>query len=235
MDDYSFALDVRRGHDRRLLCGREAQITKRVFPPLNTTDYSSYVQQLPAPSKVDGYFWVVGGTGTVPSLKAFEAAYGPLTAIEGDREPVLRGRPATSSRSPRTSAARTSAGSARPGATTTRRPRTPTTRRSLDKCGRRSRRSAGRRTVRPRSSAAASTTTTTGRLGAREGPQHRQRQHLRSQKPLQAALGQGRPDTARSGSSSWTRTARRSRTSGRTRSSPSPGRRWSRPSSGSPR
>jgi len=52
---------------------------KRVFPPLGTTDYSSFVQQLPDPDEVDGYFWVVGGTGTVPSLKAFEQAYGTLT------------------------------------------------------------------------------------------------------------------------------------------------------------
>ena len=61
-------------------CAVGGQITKRVFPPLNTTDYSSYVRQLPPPNKVDGYFWVVGGTGTVASLKAFEQAYGPLKA-----------------------------------------------------------------------------------------------------------------------------------------------------------
>ncbi len=51
---------------------------KRVFPPLNTTDYAPYIQQLPAPNKVDGYFWVVGGTGTGPSLKAYESAYGKV-------------------------------------------------------------------------------------------------------------------------------------------------------------
>src|SRR5256886_13788039 len=57
-------------------CGAGGKIVKRVFPPLNTTDYAPYIQQLPAPSKVDGYFWVVGGTGTGPSLKAYESAYG---------------------------------------------------------------------------------------------------------------------------------------------------------------
>ena len=42
------------------------------------TDYSSYVQQLPSPDKVDGYFWVVGGSGTGPSLKAYQQAYGAI-------------------------------------------------------------------------------------------------------------------------------------------------------------
>src|SRR5262249_61934269 len=51
-----------------------------VPPPLNTTDYSSFVRHLPPPNQVDGYFWVVGGSGTVPSLKAFQQAYGPLSA-----------------------------------------------------------------------------------------------------------------------------------------------------------
>ena len=59
-------------------CAIGGQITKRVFPPLNTTDYSSYVRQLPPPGQVDGYFWVVGGTGTGPALKAFEQAYGTI-------------------------------------------------------------------------------------------------------------------------------------------------------------
>jgi len=79
MDDYSFAWTSGAGMIADF-CAVGGKITSRVFPPLNTTDYSSYARQLPAPSKVDGYFWVVGGTGTVPSLKAFEAAYGPLTA-----------------------------------------------------------------------------------------------------------------------------------------------------------
>src|SRR5581483_6905420 len=65
MDDYSFAWTSGAGLIADF-CAVGGQITKRVFPPLNTTDYSSYVRQLPAPDKVDGYFWVVGGTGTVP-------------------------------------------------------------------------------------------------------------------------------------------------------------------------
>jgi branched-chain amino acid transport system substrate-binding protein len=77
MDDYSFAWTSAAGFIADF-CGAGGQVTKRVFPPLNTTDYSSYAQQLPDPSAVDGYFWAVGGTGLIPSLKAFEAAHGPI-------------------------------------------------------------------------------------------------------------------------------------------------------------
>jgi branched-chain amino acid transport system substrate-binding protein len=79
MDDYSFAWTSGAGMVVDF-CARGGDITKRVFPPLNTTDYSSFVRQLPSPDQVDGYFWAVGGTGLVPSLKAFEEAYGPLNA-----------------------------------------------------------------------------------------------------------------------------------------------------------
>src|SRR5262245_17749023 len=77
MDDYSFGWTSAAGLIADF-CGVGGKITKRVFPPLNTTDYAPYIQQLPAPNKVDGYFWVVGGTGTGPSLKAFESAYGKV-------------------------------------------------------------------------------------------------------------------------------------------------------------
>jgi branched-chain amino acid transport system substrate-binding protein len=79
MDDYSFGWTSAAGMIADF-CAVGGDIVKRVFAPLGTTDYSSLVRQLPPPSKVDGYFWVVGGTGTVPSLKAFTQAYGPLTA-----------------------------------------------------------------------------------------------------------------------------------------------------------
>jgi branched-chain amino acid transport system substrate-binding protein len=79
MDDYSFAWTSAAGIIADF-CASGGKITKRVFPPLNTTDYSSYVRQLPAPNQVDGYFWVVGGTGTDPAFKAFEQAYGRLKA-----------------------------------------------------------------------------------------------------------------------------------------------------------
>jgi branched-chain amino acid transport system substrate-binding protein len=77
MDDYSFAWTSGAGIIADF-CGIGGKITKRVFPPLNTTDYASYVQQLPKPDKVDGYFWVVGGTGTGVSLKAMEQANGKI-------------------------------------------------------------------------------------------------------------------------------------------------------------
>ena len=51
-------------------------MTKRVFPPLNTTDYSSYAQQMP--TNVDGTFVAVGGAGLIPFLKAYEQAHGPI-------------------------------------------------------------------------------------------------------------------------------------------------------------
>jgi branched-chain amino acid transport system substrate-binding protein len=54
-------------------------VTSRVFPPLGTTDYSSFIQQLPDPDEVDGYFWVVGGTGTTAALEAFVNAKGELS------------------------------------------------------------------------------------------------------------------------------------------------------------
>jgi branched-chain amino acid transport system substrate-binding protein len=81
MDDYSFAWTSAAGMITDF-CAVGGQIVKRVFPPLGTTDYSSFVRQLPPPNKVDGYFWVVGGTGTIASLKAFESAYGPLKASQ---------------------------------------------------------------------------------------------------------------------------------------------------------
>src|SRR3989304_1129032 len=62
MDDYSFGWTSGAGIIADF-CAIGGQITKRVFPPLNTTDYASYVRQLPAPGSVDGSFWVVGGPG----------------------------------------------------------------------------------------------------------------------------------------------------------------------------
>ena len=62
MDDYSFGWTSAAGIIADF-CAIGGQITKRVFPPLNTTDYAPFVRQLPAPNQVDGYFWVVGGTG----------------------------------------------------------------------------------------------------------------------------------------------------------------------------
>lgn len=77
MDDYSFGWTSGAGMVADF-CAVGGNIVKRVFPPLNTTDYSSWVRQLPPPNQVDGYFSAVGGTGTSAMLKAFEQAYGKL-------------------------------------------------------------------------------------------------------------------------------------------------------------
>jgi branched-chain amino acid transport system substrate-binding protein len=74
-DDYSFGWTSMAGFISDF-CAAGGQITKRVFPPLNTTDYSSYAQQLP--TNVDGTFVAVGGAGLIPFLKAYEQAHGPI-------------------------------------------------------------------------------------------------------------------------------------------------------------
>jgi branched-chain amino acid transport system substrate-binding protein len=77
-DDYSFGWTSAAGFVADF-CAVGGDVVARVFPPLGTTDYSSFVQQLPDPDEVDGYFWVVGGTGTNASLEAFVNAKGDLT------------------------------------------------------------------------------------------------------------------------------------------------------------
>jgi branched-chain amino acid transport system substrate-binding protein len=74
-DDYSFAWTSAAGFVAEF-CAVGGKVTKRVFPPLNTTDYSSYAQQMP--TNVDGTFVAVGGAGLIPFLKAYEAAHGPI-------------------------------------------------------------------------------------------------------------------------------------------------------------
>ncbi|MEA2304687.1 MAG: branched-chain amino acid transport system substrate-binding protein [Solirubrobacteraceae bacterium] len=74
-DDYSFGWTSTAGFIADF-CAAGGQITKRVFPPLNTTDYSSFAQQLP--DDVDGTFVAVGGAGLIPFLKAYEQAKGPI-------------------------------------------------------------------------------------------------------------------------------------------------------------
>src|SRR6266513_3355538 len=76
-DDYSFAWTSAAGFIAEF-CAVGGKVTKRVFPPLNTTDYSSYAQQMP--TNVDGTFVAVGGAGLIPFLKAYEQAHGPITS-----------------------------------------------------------------------------------------------------------------------------------------------------------
>lgn len=77
MDDYSFGWTSAAGIIADF-CAIGGKITKRIFPPLNTTDYASYIAQLPAQDVIDGVFWVIGGTGTSAALVAYEQAYGAL-------------------------------------------------------------------------------------------------------------------------------------------------------------
>jgi branched-chain amino acid transport system substrate-binding protein len=77
-DDYGFGWTSAAGFVADF-CAAGGDVVAQVFPPLGTTDYSSFVQQLPDPDEVDGYFWVIGGTGTNASLEAFLNAKGDLT------------------------------------------------------------------------------------------------------------------------------------------------------------
>jgi branched-chain amino acid transport system substrate-binding protein len=80
-DDYSFAWTSAAGFIADF-CAVGGKITARSFPPLNTTDYSSFVQQLPTlgsgKSQTNGIFWGVGGSGLISALKAYETAKGPI-------------------------------------------------------------------------------------------------------------------------------------------------------------
>ena len=76
-DDYSFAWTSTAGFIAEF-CAAGGDVISRVYPPLNTTDYSGFVEQLPGVDEVDGYFWAVGGAGLVPALNAFEDAKGEI-------------------------------------------------------------------------------------------------------------------------------------------------------------
>ena len=89
MDDYSFGWTSAAGLIADF-CAIGGKITKRVYPPLSTTDYSSYVQQLPAPDTIDGNFWVVGGTGTSSEPDRVRAGLWGARPQEAHRQPVLR-------------------------------------------------------------------------------------------------------------------------------------------------
>ena len=84
-DDYSFAWTSTAGFIVDF-CAAGGNITKRVFLLLNTTDYSSFVQQLPTlgtgASATQGALWAVGGAGLLSALKAYETAKGPIKATQ---------------------------------------------------------------------------------------------------------------------------------------------------------
>jgi branched-chain amino acid transport system substrate-binding protein len=67
-EDYSYPYTQAAGFIAEF-CGLGGQVTKRVWAPLDTTDWSSYVSQLPR--DVDGVIFLTGGTNTVNALKSY--------------------------------------------------------------------------------------------------------------------------------------------------------------------
>jgi branched-chain amino acid transport system substrate-binding protein len=74
-DNYSFGWTSAAGFIAEF-CAVGGDVVQRVTPPLNTTDYSTYAQQLK--TDVDGTFVAVGGSGLIPFLKAYEQAHGKI-------------------------------------------------------------------------------------------------------------------------------------------------------------
>ncbi|MFL5829761.1 MAG: ABC transporter substrate-binding protein [Solirubrobacteraceae bacterium] len=67
-EDYSYPYTQAAGFLAEF-CGLGGSVTKRVWAPLTTTDWSSYVAQLPR--DVDGIVLLTGGTNTVNALKSY--------------------------------------------------------------------------------------------------------------------------------------------------------------------
>jgi branched-chain amino acid transport system substrate-binding protein len=75
-DDYGFGWTSSAGMVADF-CAAGGEIISYVYPPLNGADYASFVEQLPDPDEVDGYFWAVGGD-TNASLNAFVNSKGDI-------------------------------------------------------------------------------------------------------------------------------------------------------------
>jgi branched-chain amino acid transport system substrate-binding protein len=71
-DDYGFGWTSAAGFIADF-CADGGKVT-RIFPPLNTTDYSSYVAQVP--KSFDGLFSAVGGSGLIAFMKQYNQARG---------------------------------------------------------------------------------------------------------------------------------------------------------------
>ena len=74
-DDYAFPYTSLAGFIAEF-CSIGGNVTSRVWPPLGTTDYSSFIAQLP--KNTDGLFVGVGGAGLISFLKQYQQLNGPL-------------------------------------------------------------------------------------------------------------------------------------------------------------
>jgi branched-chain amino acid transport system substrate-binding protein len=75
-DDYSFPYTQVAGFVAEF-CALGGKVEKRIWPPLGTTDYSSYVAQIPS-GGIDGFLLAVNGSGTVAFANAYEGLKGDL-------------------------------------------------------------------------------------------------------------------------------------------------------------
>jgi branched-chain amino acid transport system substrate-binding protein len=74
MDDYAFGWTSAAGFIADF-CADGGTVT-RIYPPLGTTDYSSYIAQIP--QHTDGLFSAVGGSGLLDLLKQYVQVRGPF-------------------------------------------------------------------------------------------------------------------------------------------------------------
>jgi branched-chain amino acid transport system substrate-binding protein len=76
-DDYAFPYTSLAGFIAEF-CAIGGNVTKRVWPPLGTTDFASFVAQLP--TNVDGTFVGIGGAGLITFLKQYQQANGAISS-----------------------------------------------------------------------------------------------------------------------------------------------------------
>jgi branched-chain amino acid transport system substrate-binding protein len=74
-DDYAFPYTSLAGFIAEF-CSIGGNVTNRIWPPLGTTDYSSFITQIP--KGLDGLFVGVGGAGLITFLKQYQQLNGPL-------------------------------------------------------------------------------------------------------------------------------------------------------------
>lgn len=90
MDDYAFGWTSAAGFVADFCA--DGGTVSRIYPPLGTTDYSSYISQIP--QKFDGLFSAIGGSGLLDFLKQYVQARGAFkkNTLAGN---IFLGDPAT--------------------------------------------------------------------------------------------------------------------------------------------